>query len=221
MGQVVGTLQCLPMHWPKRVPALAAGGLLSLMLHGPAQASAVTFTGRLDDSADTLHLVGSQGLTAPQFGSDYDIANNVALWTFNVATSGLIAISSTSYSAGGIDAYLTVFLGTGNDATYVGSGISVDGLEDFNFALSLLAGDYTLAIGTFANQSFADNSGGTLADGFIGLGEPGSLGSSAYVVSVSTDVVVNPVPEPDAASLAFIALGVAAWGTSRRRRSPP
>ncbi len=220
MGQVLGTLQCLPMHWPKQVPALAAGGLLSLMLHGPAQASTVTFTGRLDDNTDA-HLVGSPGLTAPQFGSDYDIANNVALWTFNVATSGLIAIGSTSYSAGGIDAYLTVFLGTGNNATYVGSGISADGLEDFNFALSLLAGDYTLAIGAFANQSFADNSGGTLADGFIGLGEPGSLGSGTYIVSVSTDVVVNPVPEPDAASLAFIALGFAAWGTSRRRRSQP
>ena len=59
-------------------------------------------------------------------------------------------------------------------------------------------------------MSFAENSGsGTLGDGFVGLGDPGSLGDGSYSLALTT-----PVPEPSGTWLmafGLVAVGTRAW----------
>jgi hypothetical protein len=178
-------------------------------------ASAQTFSGRLDDPTNTaLH---SSGGGAPGFGDDYAIANNVALYSFHLTADGTISIASTGFAAGGVDPYFTVFQGSTSVATFLGSNydraFSTGG--DFSLAAKLSAGDYQFALGTFANMSFAENAGsGTLADGFVGLGQPSSLGNTYYSFTVSTGAVTSPVPESP--TTVVLALGLAmTWFTRR------
>jgi len=65
---------------------------------------------------------------------------------------------------------------------------------DFSYSATLAAGSYRLALGVFANMSFAENLGsGTLAEGFTALGAPIYAGDTSYRL-----VVTTPVPEPAA-----------------------
>jgi hypothetical protein len=167
-----------------------------------ATSSAATLAGRLDDPGNAA-LAGSD-LGAPDFTDEFAIADNVALYGFTVGTSGLVSIVSTGFAAGGVDPYFTLFAGSGVGATFLDSNFAqaFSSGGDFSYSAVLDAGDYEIALGTFANLSFAENLGsGTLADGFIGLGEAGSLGDASYRLVLST-----PVPEP-AAGLLF-ALGL-------------
>jgi hypothetical protein len=170
-------------------------GILTLL--GAGTASADVFSGFLNDPANGA-LVGS-ALSAPSFADDFAIANNVALYVLSVATPGDVNFLSKGFGLGGVDPYFTLFSGTGNSATFVGSNYNqafFGGGGDFHLDFLLAAGDYTIAIGAFANLSFAENLGaGTLGDGFIGLGEPGSLGSSFYELDVSAPTAAA-VPEP-------------------------
>lgn len=70
-------------------------------------------------------------------------------------------------------------------------------------------------MGAFAKMSFAENDASyTLADGFIGFGEPGSLGNGSYALDVVDGSADGgggtDVPEPPMTALVLAALG-AAW----------
>ena len=201
-------------------------GLLATALWCTASiaiAATTVYSGRLDDSANTA-LVGS-GLapSAPDFTDDLAIANNVALYELTIANPGNVGFVSSGFAAGGIDPYFTIFSGFGVGATFYESNFaqafSTGG--DFNIALALAAGDYTLAIGAFANMSFAENLGvGTLGDGFVGLGQPGLLGDTSYLLTVITSgSTVTPIPEPS--TYALMLAGLAAVGAGACRRSRP
>ena len=90
---------------------------------------------------------------------------------------------------------------------------------DFTQTEALSAGDYTVAIGTYVNLSFAENLGsGFLADGFIGLGDPRYFGNGAYRLTVTLPDA-QTVPAPGGATLTLTA-ALAALLASRRRKSP-
>jgi len=195
------------------------GLLLAAVAIHSAASYAVTFSGYVNDAANPA-LVHSD-LGAALFGDDSEIANNVALHTFSVAAPGNYDFDSNGFAAGGIDPYFTLFSGTGATATFLASNydqaFSTGG--DFLINLALAAGDYTIAIGTFANMSFAENNPDadpSLGDGFIFLGGPGFLGNYYYELSVDTgEPPPPPVPEPG--SLMLLLTGLAMVGARRRR----
>jgi len=157
----------------------------------------IEFSGRLNDSANGA-LVGSD-LTAASFTDDFAIANNVALYALSLSGPDTYEFVSHGFAMGGVDPYFTLFRGTGPASTFVGSNYDqafLGGGGDFTLDLSLAAGDYVVAIGAFANMSFAENLGsGTLGDGFISLGEPGALGNYFYDVTIRSGAP-TAVPEP-------------------------
>ena len=180
-----------------------------------AAASTTTLAGNLGDSGNAA-LVGSD-LGAPGFTDPDTIADNVALYTFTVTTPGAVDIVSTGFAAGGVDPYFTLFTGSGTGATFLDSNydqaFSTGG--DFTWAGALAVGTYEIALGSFANMSFAENSGdGTLGDGFIFLGEPGSLGNGSYSLTLTT-----PVPEPSGTWLMAVGLAALATRSLRARRA--
>ena len=160
-----------------------------------AEAQAITFNGYLNNPGNTA-LIGSD-VGAPHFGNDFEIANNVALYVIPVPTGGTVNFRSVGFAAGGVDPYFTLFRGTGSSATFVASNyaqaFSTGG--DFNLSFSLTPGDYTVAMGAFANMSFAENLGtGTLGDGFIALGEPDALGNYYYELQINLGQQTTAVP---------------------------
>lgn len=172
---------------------------------GWAEAGTITFNGYVNDAANA-NLVGAD-LGTPLFGNDFDIANNVALYVLAVPQSGLVTFDSNGVAAGGIDPYFTLFSGATTSATFVQSNyaqaFSTGG--DFLISLTLAAGTYRVAIGTFANMSFAENLGvGTVADGFVALGDPNWLGNYYYDVVVTTPAAV---PDP-ASSILLMGIGL-------------
>lgn len=190
------------------VTAIAAAWLIA----GPVAAANLQFSGRFDDAANSA-LVASD-LGAPSFIDDSAIANNVALYDFAVPVAGAVAIISTQFALGGVDPYLSLFEGIGGAAGFVASNhvqaFSTGG--DVVLSLPLTVGHYRLAIGAFANLSFAENAGaGTLADGFTGLGSAASLGDASYRILLTT-----PVPEP--ATGVLCAIGLLGALASRRAR---
>ena len=197
--------------------ALALAALCTLP--GAAQASVTThYAGSLNDASNAA-LVDSQ-LGAPdvtQFGDDNYVANLVGLYQFNVAVGGTVSFASLGGSAGGIDPYFSLFTGTGNGATFTHSEFAAVLGVNFTFDLILAAGDYTMSIGAFENMSFAENQGGSLGDGFIGLGVP-ALGNYGYDFSITQSGNGLVVPEPGAAALALTALLMGALGTGAARR---
>jgi len=168
-----------------------------------ATAGAQTFAGRLDDPANAALVASNMG--APSFADEFAIANNVALYDLVVSFGGTVTIQSTGFATGGVDPYFTLFSGAGGSATFLDSNylqaFSTGG--DFSYSATLAAGAYRIALGAFANISFAENSGtGNFEDGFVGLGDPSSLGDGSYRV-----VATQAVPEP--ASWALLAIGLA------------
>jgi hypothetical protein len=181
-----------------------------------AEAATITFAGYVDDAANS-NLVGPDLGTA-LFGDDFEIANNVALYTLDVAESGVVTFDSNGFAAGGIDPYFTLFSGATTSATFVESNYAqaFSTGDDFLISVPLAAGTYRVAIGTFANMSFAENLGmGTLADGFVGLGDPNWLGNYYYELVVTTP---SAVPEP-ASMLSILLAGVGLLGLARRMHS--
>jgi len=188
---------------------------------GSAWAGVLTFSGNLGDSANAALV--APDLSAPSFADDYAIANNVALYTLHVPVAGSVSFTSTGFAAGGVDPYFSLFSGklaatasfldSNYNSAFLGSG------GDFINTDVLAAGDYTIAIGAFANMSIAENYGvGFLSDGFSGLGEPYALGTGAYALNVSLPDAGGPtVPEPGSSALALTALLAALWSAKRRR----
>jgi len=167
-----------------------------------AAAGAQTFVGRLDDPANAALVASDMG--APSFADEFTIANNVALYDLVVSFGGLVTIQSIGFVAGGVDPYFTLFKGADGSATVLDSNylqaFSTGG--DFVYSVALAAGAYKIALGAFANMSFAENTGaGYLADGFVGLGDPSSFGDGSYRL-----VVTSAVPEPT--TWALLAMGL-------------
>ena len=136
-------------------------------------------------------------------------------------------------SDGGFDPYLTLFRGTGPNATFFASnddglcppGAPAPACEDSTLMLSGLAqGAYTLALTVFDNFSFAENLGtGTLGDGFIGLGDYFDQASGtarspnfAFDISSSGSFTPAPVPEPQGLVLTGTIL-IGAWLFMRKK----
>jgi hypothetical protein len=172
--------------------------LCGALVEQAAHVEAATFSGYLNDSGNTA-LVYSD-LTAALFGDDNEIANNVALHAFTVGAPGTFTFDSNGFASGGVDPYFTLFSGTGGTAAFLASNydqaFATGG--DFLISLVLAAGDYTIALGAFANMSMAENSPDsdpTLGDGFTFLGGPGFLGNYYYEVDVDAGTP-TPVPEP-------------------------
>ena len=155
---------------------------------------------------------------AASFVDDAAKANNTALYTFTVTMAGTVTIASTSFAGGGVDPYFTLFNGSGDTATFLASNYDQATTTggDFTWSGTLGVGTYEFAIGAFENMSYAeqDSSQYTLYDGFIGIGDPNSLGSGAYSVTLTT-----PVPEPT--DLLMMSIGLAALTTRawRARRN--
>ena len=67
----------------------------------------------------------------------------------------------------------------------------------------LTPGPYTLALTVFENFSFAENlGGGTLSDGFIGLGDyfdqaSGTVRSPNFAFDISSSGSITPAPVPE------------------------
>lgn len=199
------------------------GALLGVMLLQPA--SAAVYSGFLDDPANLPLVASDLGLAG--FGTPEDIANNVAIHGFSLIAAGSVSFTSTGFAAGGVDPYFTLFkgLGIGSAATFVASNyahaFSAGG--DFTFTNALAAGDYTLAIGAFANMSFAENYGsGSLDDGFtmLGLDDPSRTTFYAIDVTVGGITPPNPTPEPATGMLVGIAL-LGLLAKAGRRRGVP
>ena len=145
-------------------------------------------------------------------------AQDVFLYPFTLSAPTSISVQSWGYGGtlnapggtnangvvitpGGFDPYVSLFAGTGAGATFIASnddgacppGTAVLGnCFDSTLTINLGAGNYTLAVSSFLNMSFAENLGtGTLGDGFIGLGSFGDR-SNAYAVDISGTSVVVP-----------------------------
>lgn len=193
-------------------------------LAAASTASAQTYSANFGDPGNTA-LDGSD-LGAPSFTDSYAIANNVALYSLVVPTAETVDIKSTAFATGGADPYFSLFQGSGTSATFLASNydqaFSTGG--DFDYSAALAAGNYEIALGVSANESFAENYGaGTLADGFIGLGDPGSLGNGSYAIQVIMKSG-QPVaaPEIDAATTvtAFTLLAGSLLVVTGRQRRP-
>jgi|GEM_PF-1763005 hypothetical protein len=194
-----------------------------VFLSGVGNADTIEFSGYFNDSLNTA-LVASD-LSAAQFGDDYAIANNVALYSLSVPTAGQVTFTSKGFAAGGADPYFTLFQGTGNSATFLDSNyiqaFSTGG--DFIISDPLAAGSYMIAMGVSANMSIAENWGvGSLGDGFTFLGEPDYLGNYFYDLQVSTPAVT--VPEPSlmlhVCIVGTVLVGLAGFRMKVRKRSP-
>ena len=168
-----------------------------------ADAASVDYSGSLGDSGNPYLFGSDRG--APDFtDAPY---NNVALYQVDVTQAGTLTISSAGFGDGHLDPYVTLFSGADHGAVFVGSA-----QDDFSWSLPVAAGWYWVAIGDWENFSFAENLGsGTLADGFIGIGDPNYYADGAYSVTVSLDTGTPPIPEPSPSAL--LALGLVALGT--------
>ena len=194
---------------------------LALAAVATVAGASTTLAGNLGDPGNAA-LVGSD-LGAPDFTDDNAVANNVALYAFTVFQPGVVSVTSTGFGAGGVDPYFTLFAGTlaaPSAATFVDSNFAQATTTGGDFAWSgtLAAGSYEIALGDFENMSFAEQQPDlyTLADGFIGIGDPGSLGDPASSAFGSYSLTLA-TPVPESSSWGLMALGLAAVAARKWR----
>jgi hypothetical protein len=140
-------------------------------------AATYILSGHFNDPGNTALV--SYNLGVPSFGSDWEIANNVAIYSFSVPVAGTVSFFSNGFNSGGADPYFTLFRGHGLSATFLASNYnkSISTGGDFDLSYELPVGDYMVALGVYSNMSIAENYGsGTLKDGFTSLGAPNFLG---------------------------------------------
>jgi hypothetical protein len=187
-----------------------------------ASASTTVYSGNLGDTANGALVSGANGAAYGSAPDPADVANNVALYTFDVTLAGTVSIASTSFAGGGIDPYFTLFTGSGPAATFLDSNYNQAVLGaggDFSWSGTLAAGTYEIALGTTENISFAEQYPTlyTLGDGFIGFGIDGAQGNGDYALTLTTPT--PPVPEPAPAALLGLGLAGLALRKSHARRS--
>lgn len=178
-------------------------------------------------------LAGSASAWAANvsFTGSLEADNDVKLFSFTLAADGDIAVRTWSYAgginaagaligAGGFDAVVSLFFGSGNDALLIGTnddglGVAIDpatgeahdALLEFG---GLSAGTYTVSLSQFANLA----NGPTLGDGFLGAGATGFDGrSSAWALDILSVDSAAQIPVPTTLALALF--GLAAVGTRR------
>ncbi len=167
--------------------------------------------------------------------------NDVALITFDLASASSVGIQTYGYggtsdaphgtngdgvvvAAGGFDPYVSLFRGSGPNATFLAS--NDDGgcgpaapdpacLDSRLVALGLPKGVYTLALTLPNNFSFAENYGsGTLGDGFIGLQadyfdpDSNTVRTSAYAVDITSEGFSSVAVTPEPPSIALLLTGL-------------
>jgi len=191
-----------------------------------ARAAAVFYSGNLRTDAVVLDC-GPSCTLAPA-DTDGTFAQFAAVVVpFTVSTAGPVQVITYGFGggtsigghvvlAGGLEPYLSLFDSGGNflSSTFSGTtcpaGAAFVGPDCFDVLLDagvLPADSYTLTLTAYENLSVAENLGGTLADGFTGLGSLAPTETLAYAF----DLVVPDaaVPEPGTATLVCIALASA------------
>jgi hypothetical protein len=194
---------------------------VTALLPSSAVASSISYTGNLRTDA-TVTSCGV-GCTLGASNTDFDYAQYAAVVeSFNVSsTSTMTAITfsygggvngaGTTIAQGGFEPYLSLFDSSGDflASTYYGTtcpaGANTNTVSGqcYDVGLdggTLAAGTYQIAITDFENMSFAENYGsGTLADGFIGLGDLQDGEDLHYAFDVDLTPTTPPppsVPEP-------------------------
>ena len=143
-------------------------------------------------------------LAAPCFADVFTFSGNFApldaqfdayIDTFVLTSTADVTIQSFGYAAGGFDPIVSLFRGSGPSAEFVDLNDDEDPgvvLDSYLTLSGLVADTYTIAI-TYASN--APNAyywgGGTLGDGFNGLGWDVTGRSDYFRVDVSTSI-----PEP-------------------------
>ena len=192
---------------------LKAAVAATVLAAGSASALAanVSFTGHLA-AANDVQL----------FNFTLNATSNVTLRTWSYA--GGVNAAGSAIGAGGFDPIVSLFFGSGSTALLIGAsddgfGVATDSstgsaLDSLLDSFGLGAGTYTVALTQSAN--FAN--GPTLADGFLGAGNPGFDGrSSTWALDFRGVSTATAVPEPTTLVLGL--LGLVAMGATRRRES--
>ena len=183
----------------------------------PVQAATQSFTGSLAPAdPNDVKLIEFTLASAATFTAQ--------TWSFGGSGNapGGTNAAGAVITAGGFDPYLSLFSGFGPGALFLASnddGLCPPGTASPTCADSTLhvvllaAGNYTLALSTFSNLSFAENLGvGTLGDGFVGFGHFDGR-SALYALDIDA-ALATAIPEP--APFALLALGVAGLVLMRR-----
>ena len=178
---------------------------------------------------------GSPSATNLSFTGSLANDSAVPIFSFTLGSSSTVTVRTWSYAggtnaagtliaAGGFDPIVSLFFGAGNSALLInasddGLGVAVDPVTGFAHdsllgPLVLPAGAYLVALSEFDN--FAN--GPTFGDGFLGFSgvSPFDGRTGRYAVDI-LGLNLATVPEP--ATLALLAIGLAAVGSRRRRRS--
>ena len=202
---------------------------------GLLQADILSFTGDL--RTDATFISYGSGCTLNAGNSDFDYAQWAAVErNFTVAKSSSVQAITFSYGggtngngiaigAGGFEPYLSLFDASGTflASTFFGMtcppGADTNAGQCFDVLLDagiLAPGNYAITISAFENMSLAENSGsGSLADGFIGLGNlaPGEDMHYAFDLDL-TPAIATTVPGP--ASDALLAGAGLLWYLATR-----
>lgn len=183
---------------PARYAACAVLAGFVACFVGAVWAGAVSLVGQLDPNDQQDVFLYQFTLSAP---------GSVAIQTWGyggtLSAPGDVNAQGNPIAPGGFDPYVTVFSGNGPAAALLASNddgscppgtISAGFCRDSTLALPALpAGTYTMALSSFENMSLAENyGGGTLADGFVGLGSFGGR-TNSYAVDISGATVVAPL----------------------------
>ncbi len=203
------------------------------------QGGVISFTGDLRTDATFTSCGNLCTLNAGNTDADY------AQWAafaanFNVPVTSTMTAISFSYGGGvngnataiarnGFEPYLSLFDASGNflASTFfgitcpAGANTNVDTLQCYDVELDggvLAAGSYSIAISAFENMSMAENPGGTLADGFTGIGNLAAGEDLHYAFDVIlTSTTTSGVPEPGSVVLVTLA-GVAGYFSTQKRK---
>jgi hypothetical protein len=201
------------------------------VLASPAVASSISYIGNLRTDA-TVTSCGS-GCTLGAGDSDFDYAQFAAVVeNFSVTSTSTMTAITFSYGGGvngngvtiaqgGFEPYLSLFDSSGDflASTYYGTtcpaGANTNTVSGQCYDVGLdggvlTPGSYQIAITDFENMSFAENYGsGTLADGFIGLGDlqDGEDLNFAFDVDL-TPTTPPPSAVPESGTLSLLGLGL-------------